>query len=361
MKYEAFKVTKGAAVPVATQLADHFRNAILDGTMNFGAALPRADSIRHASRMTVLHAYRILQSEGIVRMRPRHGTIVTYRGGRGFYGLLVNRRAFICAGGTYYGQLLAAVMNRATYGSKPARIYAIDAPEDSEEGIDEYIPNSLKSDVMTGLLRGAFTFTPTIYPAVHKWLTDRNVPCISAGFFEPASRFEFRAVGDRDGMFRDLLKHPRVVKAGAVEIWSSQPMPEFLAVQKRTAVRWRPVDLHDHNAADCGREVARSVAAETPRRRHPTLIEDDWIAIAAVMELRRLGRRVPESVHVIASTNNGQTEGVLRDCDRYVLDIEALSSLMVEMLDKAAAGTPSTERTATIRLIFKAGRSADGK
>lgn len=359
MEYSGFQVCKGAGVSLSEQLADHFRKMILGHRIASGSALPSASSIRNASRLTVLHAYRILQSEGLVRMKSHHGTIVTHNGASGFFGLVICDTILSSGGNSYANQLLATIIKQGIFGSSPPKIYIIKDPRGAGGSIDPWIPNELRSDVQAGIIRGAFTFSEVLLPGLNKWLTDRNIPCVSAGYHPPASELEYRVDSDRDAMLMDLLNHPMVIKAGAIEVWSGMTKPDFLEGGRQIEIRWKNIRISDLLVSESGREAAKSIASEKTSREKVVFFEDDWLAISAVLELRRLGLRVPEDVHVIVATNSGMTERMLADCDRYVIDLVGLGGLMITMLTKAASGAAPSEKTKKIKYQFISGRKVN--
>lgn len=292
------------------QLVGRLRGSIAAGEYRPGDILPTIRDLAKELGTSVkvpAEAMRRLADEGLVRSRPRLGSVVLAKRDTNFRGHIL----IVVSGGDYVylnSMLVGSLRTRfAAAGYLVTQVSSLRVRPDVP-----YVLGPLKL-----ALGGSVTFAVAVQPAAEilRVLTKSGVPFAVIGAHEPCRAkgcvgsvtFGAAAIGEFvNHCLRQGVK--RVVVVGKPEVDDS-PVVERLCVAGIGAELFK-IDIR----SDLGRpEAVQRGALESVARRLRTgcklpdvlLFLDDWVCAGAMTALLEAGVRVPEDVCVVTLSNKG--------------------------------------------------------
>lgn len=334
---DLFRPLPHGALPLADQVAAHFRELIRRGVLADGDLLPAADQIQQASRVTVLQGYRQLQKEGLVRMQRAKGTIVTRRGPQQCLALLLRPMPHGVTEQPFHQSVVFALMQQAVYHGNVPRVYALMPYHEDPERV---LPPAFKADVARNEIAGVFLQPYKEGPGIPHWLRARRIPFVGLSGDQPMPTV---LTGGRqflaDAAGRLLARGCRrlCVVATQAELSEAALRADLAAagVTGELPIAWIEVVVDSTCAYRQGVHIAQQLLRQPAAARADGLVlVDDWVALGLLATLRAAGVAVPGQMRTVVACSHGMLRHALEGCERLVLDQDEFAQAIVHLLHR---------------------------
>ncbi len=319
-------ITTNAAskLPLAEQVATHFRELIQRDVLREGDLLPPADQITNASQPIVLQAYRQLQAEGLVRVRRAHGTIVTSGPRHQCMGILLRQSSLHGLGDSYRQSIVNLLMQRAVYHENAPRVYVMGEPADD---IAQVLPPSMLGDLARNEICGVFVSPHKESRQVNDWLEGRQIPFV---VFSHDQDGPLVTTG-WDGLHRDGVQALVCAGCRRILVLSTGKTPPHQV--EGVEVIWRHIDADFSEISRTGRQLADEwLQTRVDERPGGVVIPDDWMAISFYQQVRAAGIRIPGDLQLAVGGQLGQLSELFCGCHRLLIDPLEVVDEMIDLL-----------------------------
>lgn len=352
------ETTPGCTLPLAEQVAAHFRNLIFTRQLREGDLLPPTSQIANASQPVALRAYRQLQAEGLVHIRRSRGTVVTAGPKNQCLGLLLRPPTGSRGFGEYREGIISGLMRRAEYHGNVPRVYMTDP---YAEPVERMIPPGLLGDLARNDIRGLFVDPHLEGRAVLDWLRDRDIPTVLLTSAQEGSR----VAPDQIGVLRDGIRWltdngcRRLLAHSSFRGLQHESIFESMKDLGAASLAWQYTRVHTATAVSVGTSLASQwLEAPPTERADGILLTDDWLALGFYVQLRSSGIRVPEDVRLVIGCHRSQLIDVFDGCDLLLLEPETVIDRMIELMHRRIADPEAPPEVVTVphkRLPHKKG------
>ena len=325
------KLCENSSFPLESRIASYFRKKIYNGELKHGDVLPRSKSIRGVSHVSVIAAYKLLAKEGLVKSVRSKGTIVISDLSRTSYGILL-----LSSAGLYPILFMHAFYEAGKYRENLPQVFFIDS-EQGKKDSDISIDLKLRDAVESGTLRGIFTLHEAHFKKHTEWLQDCGIPVVS-GFHGGQNNV---IVTDYNKLVEKSIDILIKKECKKIYIYSGvyNIFPEIL---EKNVLRKYPdlnVDLIINNsdltenynsAVNSGKKLVRQMFHTGDiKPENGIIFIDDFVAAAALMELKELGLPISERIKMLVITHKSQMNELLSEIDQLLISpIEAVKEIV---------------------------------
>lgn len=353
----------GTPLPLARQIALHFRQLIQKGELKKGELLPRTADITNASQPVVMEAYRLLQSEGLVNVRRTRGTVVTAGPQHQCIGILLRHGSYAFEFDSYLQHVVSCLMQVAMHRDNVPRVYIMGPVAETAE---QTLPASFMHDLARNEICGVLVQAYKENREVLDWLTGHRIPYVLVS-------------GDQSGPLVDV-DHRKFYVDVCAELLSQgcrrlrvlcpqqtvdrQDVLQTINAPPEAIPDWRVTGVESITAVAQGNRLADEWFAESGDTRPDGLvIGDDWVALGLYIRLHDCGIRPPDGVRIGVACNRDRLTDVLQGCERLCLDPGEVAQRMVDLLEMRIAapeGGPMTFKVPYRSMDGTSGEPASG-